>query len=300
MACEIQKIVPAEETTFQAKSGFYPLGITSMKTAIFLNFLISMKLDSCRVKLRGWYGGNEADAKVGGGLLVKAYPRITINDLNEVGIWFKNEWKVSSFIRVANSNTEMVSSIMDKIGNEIKKLWKVNLIMEERRGVKAEENAKISIPIKEFTRTSESTYSNVVYLELDPTMKVESNEDGEQVLIISYNEYRAIYEYFKGRDKDKIVSRYGQIAFDTMVGKKIEDQFLISAIEVIRGEIKQANDEYAATKKSLSEQEQAEINEIRAKYHNLLVEADARKAAKISELQANMKQMTAMATAATV
>jgi len=295
MAREIQKIVPAEETSFQSRSSFYPLGITSMKTAILLNYLISMKLDSCRGKIRSWYSRDEADGKVGGGLLVKADPRITINDLNEVGINFRNEWKVSSFLRVANSKTEMVSSIMDKIGNEIKKLWKVNLLMEERRGVKAEENAKLYIPIMEFTKTSESTYSKAVYLELDPTMKVETKENGDQVLIIDYNEYRAIYEYFKGRDKDKIVSRYGQIAFDTMVGKKIEDQFLLSAIEVIRGEIKQATDEYVATKKSLSEQEQAEINEIKAKYHNLLVEADARKAAKISELQTNMKQMTAMA-----
>ena len=298
MAREIQKIIPTEEANFQAKPSFYPLGITSMKTAIFLNYLISMKLDSCRGKLRSWYSRDEADGKVGGGLLVKADPRITINDLNEVGINFRNEWKVSSFIRVANSKSEMVSSIMDKIGNEIKKLWKVNLIMEERRGVKAEENAKLFIPIKDYTRTSESTYSKEVYLELDPTMKVESKENGDQILIIDYNEYRAIYEYFKGRDKDKIISRYGQVAFDTMVGKKIEDQFLLSAIDVIRGEIKQATDEYAAIKKSLSEQEQAEINEIKAKYHNLLVEADARKAAKLSELQTNMKQMTAMAVAA--
>jgi len=296
MACEIRKIVPAEEFEFQAKNNFFPLKITSIRSAILLNYLISIKLDSCPIKARYFNNGNDPDSKIGGGLLVKAYPRITINDLNEIGIWFKNEWKLWSLIRAAKSKSEITHSVFDKVSNELKKMWQANFsYMKRHQKINDEKDAIIRIPIKDYTKTNESTYMKDDYITLGPEENDEMNKNGDAYMIITYNEYRVLYEYLKGRDKDKTIKKYGKAAYSAMIGKKIEDQFLISAIEVIHSEIKQAINECEATKKSLSEQEQVAINEIRKKYQDLREAANAQKEAKLTELQSNMKQMTAMA-----
>ena len=50
-------------------------------------------------------------------------------------------------------------------------------------------------------------------------------------------DYRILYEVLKGRNTDKLKAKYDQVKWDEMIGKKVEDQFVISAIETIQNEI---------------------------------------------------------------
>ena len=65
-----------------------------------------------------------------------------------------------------------------------------------------------------------------------------TNRNGDDVSY-EYREtdYRILYEVLKGRNTDKLKAKYDQVKWDEMIGKKVEDQFVISAIETIQNEI---------------------------------------------------------------
>lgn len=223
---------PVNEYDLRFKS-FFDLGITSQKSAILLNFLLDKKLHSCDVK-RGYYYRAYSDSHnvKGGGLFIKGSAQITINDINEVGIYFNDKYAINKYIRVAAGQASLIKTIKDKIANELKKLWK-----------NFQQNEKIFIDVNEYTEIYDAEKIQYNVLNINQNFVTVLDND-KKVVSINFNEYRALYEFLKSRDIEKIKERNGIEVFNTMIGNRITNQFIISAIDVIKNEIKNVKEEY--------------------------------------------------------
>lgn len=271
------------------------LGITSPKSALLLNYLIC-EADNNRPSHQKWnrrYG--YTTVKTGGGLLVRAEAHVIVDDFSRVSIYFACDHKVKDYVRVASGKAEVKKSVMDKIANELKKLWKRNSIKD-----------KIQILYKNPTNKdgsygvlSTSTYSKTEFLDLKgvETVKCDPSYPDREFVEITLNEYRALYEFLKGRSPKKIKDRNGETAWESMIGKPVEDQFLISAMEAIKTEIKNAKEEYSRQyNEAMSERDAAKSladKIFREKTDNF----EKEKLAKIAELKAQMEEMVKMANA---
>lgn len=271
------------------------LGITSPKTALLLNYLFN-KAEEVRPSHEKWsrrYGNTTV--KVGGGLLVKAEARVLIDDLDRVKVGFSSEYKVNDYVRVAKGKAEVQKSIKDKIANELKKIWK-----------KCSVNDKISILYRNphniygvYGTLTTSTYSKPEYLDLKgvQVVKTDRSYPDREFVEISLNEYRTVYEFLKGRSPEKVKERNGVTAWNSMIGKPVEDQFLIGAIETIQAEIKKAKEEYSLHfNEAAKERDDAKSladKIFREKTDNF--EKD--KNAKIADLKNQMNEMIKMANA---
>ena len=212
---------------------------------------------------------------IGGGLIVKGKAQVTINDMNEVGVYFRDRWSIGKYVRVASGRTEIIKSIKDKIGNELKKRCK------------AHRDEQIIIDVKEYTQMYGTSNENLV---IDQNI-VTTNDSGRKIIVISLNEYRALYEFLKNREPSKIKERYGTKAFDTMVGHRIEDQFLLSAIDVIKNEIKNVEHECTELCKKAEEDFNESYNKIRRDRDSAKAAAETAKVSKIAELQNQLKEL---------
>lgn len=202
---------------------------------------------------------------VSGGLFGKCQARIVVIPNGEMWVIFKNRYRLSSYLRTSTGHNEIMSKVSDKLANELKKVWK------------------------------EDTYDDITKtVEITTTDKNNINTVEMQ---FTYAEYRTVYEYLKGRDTKKIKEKYGANTYDRMIGKKIEDQFLISAIETIQ-----------ATIKSVMDEGQAKIAEVEKKYRDLrnslyTEESDNKNRienetkAQIAELQNQLDEMLKMGNA---
>ena len=272
---EIRKLTAATEEQIKNESeAFFDLGLTSQKAAVLLNYLFTKKMLSCPSK-RGYYYSKDADSVIGGGLIVKGKAQVTINDMNEVGVYFRDRWSIGKYVRVASGRTEIIKSIKDKIGNELKKLWKTH------------RDEQIIIDVKEYTQMYGTSNENLV---IDQNI-VTTNDSGRKIIVISLNEYRALYEFLKNREPSKIKERYGTKAFDTMVGHRIEDQFLLSAIDVIKNEIKNVEHECTELCKKAEEDFNESYNKIRRDRDSAKAAAETAKVSKIAELQNQLKEL---------
>lgn len=279
MATEIIKLNPSnEENYIGSKYGqlWYDLGITSKKSALLLNAVIGQKINDCPYKIREryWSSSKNMDNISGGGFLIKGKAAITINQFNEVGIFFRDSWGVGKYIRTSNGKAEMAKAIKDKVANELKKAW--------NNGAKNEE---YMIDL--------AAYGNCkgdFQLEIEPEY-ITKGADGKEYVKISLHEYRALYEFLKGRNEEKVKERTGSKAFNIMVGKKIEDQFLLSAIDVIKNEIKNVEAEYLQAVKDSENEYNIEVSAARTKRDAAQNTAKETKKAKISELENQMKEM---------
>jgi len=273
---EIRKLSAVNEEQIKSKSeSFFDLGITSQKAAVLLNYMFQHKLEHCATKRGYYYRTKTVDSVNGGGLLVKGKAQITINDMNEVGIYFRDQWAIGKYIRVAAGKTEIIKSIKDKMGNELKKLWK--MFKDER----------IVIDIKDHTALYNETGK---YLNLSDDI-VTTTESGKKVIIISLNEYRALYEFLKSREPAKIKERYGTTAYNTMVGQRIEDQFLLSAIDVIKNEIRNVEHECFEICNRADESFDESYKQLREKREREKFNAEEAKRYKIEKLNQQMKDL---------
>ena len=272
---EIRKLtVATEEQIKNETEAFFDLGLTSQKAAVLLNYLFTKKLLSCPSK-RGYYYSKDGDTVNGGGLLVKGKAQVTINDMNEVGVYFRDRWSIGKYVRVASGRSEIIKSIKDKIGNELKKLWKNH------------RDEQIIIDVKEYTQMYGTCNEN---LDIDQNI-VTTNDSGRKVIVISLNEYRALYEFLKSREPSKIKERYGAKAFDSMVGHRIEDQFLLSAIDVIKNEIKNVEHECTEICKKAEEDFNESYNKLKKDRDDTKAAAEIAKRGKISDLQSQLKDL---------
>lgn len=194
------------------------LGVYSEKAAILLNEVINWKINTCieeyvEAKKNGYvypprYFNDDDDFPIkGGGLFVKCNAEVTISTISEVCLKFKEvgDEYIKKYIRAAFGVDEMTKAIKEKIANELKKFWEAH---------------------------SEEINNNGM-------LKIKStNESGEEN-VFEYREadYLVLYEFLKGRSIDKLKSKYDQTKLDEMIGKRVEDQFVITAVETIQNEI---------------------------------------------------------------
>ena len=183
------------------------LGIHSEKAATLLNEVINWRIKTCSTKANKEYY-NGVDSLKGGGLFVKCNADVVISSIGEVGLKFKEAYGeyIKKYIRAVSAPAEINKAIKDKITNELKKFW--------------------------------MAYSKYLK-EYDGVLKFKiTNRNGDDVSY-EYREtdYRILYEVLKGRNTDKLKAKYDQVKWDEMIGKKVEDQFVISAIETIQNEI---------------------------------------------------------------
>lgn len=183
------------------------LGVHSKKAATLLNEVINWRIRTLAAKAgKEYYDG--VDSLKGGGLFVKCNCEVVISSIGEVGLKFKETYGkyIKRYIRAVSAPAEINKAIKDKIANELKKFWMAySKYLKEHDGV------------FKFKRT---------------------NRNGDDVAY-EYREtdYRILYEVLKGRNVDKLKAKYDQVKWDEMIGKKVEDQFVISAIETIQNEI---------------------------------------------------------------
>lgn len=184
------------------------LGIHSKKAATLLNEVINWRIRTCAAKAGKEYYYDGVDSLKGGGLFVKCNCEVVISSIGEVGLKFKEAYReyIKRYIRAVSAPAEINKAIKDKIANELKKFWMAySKYLKEHDGV------------FKFKRT---------------------NRNGDDIEY-EYREtdYRILYEVLKGRNVDKLKAKYDQVKWDEMIGKKVEDQFVISAIETIQNEI---------------------------------------------------------------
>lgn len=183
-------------------------GIYSKKAAEILNavlngpYIFRNNLEKNN-RSKNYYGKIAGNV---GGLFAKCDAEITFNYGNEVGILCHKEYAIEKTIKVPRYDSELVEVILDKMGNELKKFWK------SVDGVTSDTDNRII----NFYNTDKNEFDKMT---------------------ITYSEYRVLYETLKGRCKDKIIKKYGKINFDNIIGKKIDDQFVISATEMLQNEI---------------------------------------------------------------
>ena len=274
---------------------FVDFGITSIKSAIFLNFLLWQKLRGCpskrKILRKGTMTLKSPDTVVGGGVLVKAEAKVTISDLNNVGIVFDRPGIVMNYIRIAGPMKEdLRRELGKKIADELKKEWYYQ---------NGKLNEKNPIVISEaFARTRSSSLvrgKNKLWSMDKETLDIEKyliiDKDGNRCIEISYDEYKTLYEFLKGRSVEKIIKDHGQKAYDSMIGKKVEDQAIINEIEKIRSEIKDTFIEFNDTQDKIEFEEYEAIEAVKEKYIKLQKNLEADKDKKIEELN---EQITGM------
>lgn len=215
------------------------LEINSPKSALLLNFLLN-RLDADRPTLRRWSPcyGNET-IPIGGGLFTRGEARVMIDDFSRVTIYFDCQYAIRKYIRAAEGKAAVRKAILDKIANELKKVWKNYSIADKIRIL-----YKSPVTNKEvYGVLNTSNWEKTDYLDLKGIQTV-MDESNREFVEVSLNEYRALYEFLKGRNPEKVKFRNGVTAWDSMIGKQIEDQFILSAMETIKNEIAKVKEIY--------------------------------------------------------
>lgn len=108
---------------------------------------------------------------------------------------------------------------------------------------------------------------------------------------ISKNEFRVLYETLKNRNENKIKLKYGKEAFISMIGNKIDDQFVIAAIDTIKNEISKIIQTQMEDLKTLNKNYELERDSIYTKFKKdkLKLEIDSNE--KISKLEKDLSQI---------
>lgn len=280
----LKKITVKNEQQINSYNGFYPLGISSPKAMLLLNYLIWSKMSSCGYKYGGRYYHDDIDYLKGGGLFVKGKPQFTFNDFFEIGIYFNDTWKMSAYLRSSSGKAENLIAIKNKLAGELKYFWKLD----------GKDKENCVIPIGKFGRTESVDNQDEVFKKF-PVEESVLNENHEKCIVISFEEYRCLYEFLRGRNKEKTIKKYGEEAYNKIIGKQIEDQFLISAIDVLKSEILKAINEYTEYENAQQKERDEAYNKIRTQYQENCTEAKKIRDTKIADLQKQMEDMKAMA-----
>ena len=237
------------------------LGIHSEKAATLLNEVINWRIRTCSPKVSERYCDG-VDSLKGGGLFVKCNAEVVISSIGEVGLKFKEAYGeyIKKYIRAVSARAEINKAIKDKIANELKKFW-----------------TAYSKYLKDHNGVIKFTF-------------IDRNRDGVEY---EYREtdYRILYEFLKGRDVDKLKAKYVQVKWDEMIGKKVEDQFVISAIETIQNEIAKIAETRDNDLKNAEAEYRAESNRLwtKNKENKKRIENEAME--KIKELQNQINEM---------
>lgn len=285
------------EEKMTTSNGYYNLHIHSYKSLLLLNYLLQYKYNTGNRKWRSY--GSGRDSIKGGGFLIKAEPIMTVNTAGDVGIYFDNRWRLSRAFKGCNdSSQEMMTAIMTKMANELKQMWLAKF--------DGSEDGTLYIAYKDYAQLTTSTYSQNFYLQLPSDVQLVkypyeaneavSEEDKEKDYIeITEYEYRSLYEFLKNRIKSNTIRKYGEEAYNTMIGKQIEDQFIISAIDVLKAEIQKTIKESEDQYHMVAEERNQKIEDLKSEYKMKLDEIEAAKESKILDLKNQILEMQKMA-----
>ena len=240
------------------------LGIHSEKAATLLNEVINWRIKTCSTKANKEYCDG-VDSLKGGGLFVKCNAEVVISSIGEVGLKFKEAYGeyIKKYIRTVSARAEINKAIKDKIANELKRFW--------------------------------TTYSKYLKDHNGVIKIMFTNRNGDDVAY-EYREtdYRILYEVLKGRDVDKLKAKYDQVKWDEMIGKKVEDQFVISAIETIQNEIAKIAETRDNDLKNAEAEYRAESNRLWTKNRENKERITNEAMEKIKELQNQINEMMTM------
>ncbi len=213
------------ERDWNATKKFVGLDLYGEKGARFLANVIGYIYDGTYL--------NRMGTTIGGGLFAQCSCSVVIDAKGQVGILFNRYDRVYKYVRIARGETEKLKSIKDKLANEVKKFW------------------------NELAMTHHLLEINVV-TNIDKAGDVSTQEEK-----INWNEYRYLYEILKSRDPKKIEKKYGTKAKDAMIGKKIEDQFVLASLETMDAEFDRICKEEEEEMKSLQKKHNEEYTEMR-------------------------------------
>ena len=276
------------EESMKTSNAFYDLGIRSYKSLLLLNYLLQWKVSTGVKKWRGYSSGR--DAVKGGGLLVKADPNMTITTSGEVGIYFDNSYRLGTYLRSAMNKQDRLLLIMNKMAAELKQMW-LSKFDESEDGT-------LYINYQDYAQLTSSTYAKIDYVQLPESMqlvKYDESDEKANYIEISQEEYRCLYEFLKNRDKNRTIAKYGKEAYDSMIGKQIEDQFIISAIDVLKAEIQKTLQESSDKYDQLYNERTEKIKSIESEYKQIFEALEAEKNQKVADLKNQILEMQKMA-----
>lgn len=227
------------------KYSYIKLGLYTTKAAKFINDAIEGLIESLPYKYYR-YGSKDADNVRGGGLFVRADGRVKINMMNEVCIEFLNNYAVSSYVRIACSKTEVDKSIKMKLAHLLKKYWNGDFYAMEGRKEMEENRKKLNIPVR---------------MGLYARIEGEDRTNHKQEFI-SETEFNCLYDFLRGKGTQFINKKYKKEICDSIIGHQIEDQFIISGVEVLKAEIVKKETEFKTAKSSITEEYNNSVREL--------------------------------------
>lgn len=232
------------------------LDLFSKKSAVLINEVINWKVNDSATRRRC--------AGAVGGLFVKCHAEVVISTIGEVGLKFEERGDdyIKKYIRTANGISERLIMIKDKLANELKKFWNTHEKSINAQGGKFKRVLTVNETTEEFEFTE--------------------------------TDYRILYEILKNRNTDKLIAKYSKVKFDEMHGNKIEDMFILTAIETIKSEISQIIDNKEAALKQNGDEYNENQKKLRNHYEEARDQIIQTANEKIKELQEqiiNMKNM---------
>ena len=216
--------------------------------------LINAALKFKYVNLRTPIFVHESGDVVGGGLLIKCRSEVYITSTDEVCLLFKRFEDLNKYVRNAVGMAEVTAAIKNRLANTLKEFWQ--------------------------------------YHDVDEKTVTDYDKEGRDIYITySKDDYRVLYEVLKGRNQQKLIGKYGDQAFNEMVGKQTENPLAISMIEALKRQICQEISEREEALNKLKEQYNNELNELYKKYDSDGGEITHMSDMKIKELEVQIRQL---------
>ena len=268
------------------------LGISSVRGAILLNRLIEFKLNTRPRSVRG-YGVK------GGGVLCKADCHIGITEVGEVKLIVRQVSDLVDNIRIAKSEADYIIAIKDKIANELKKMC-CNLTPTTADGpgrmISAGGKTVLGQQSEDWNGYENRHAVNLLTGETIGKIDYRVHEqDNYSPTDFTYEEFRCLYEHLKGRSAAKSKEKYGKKVYDQIIGSKIEDQFLLSAVEVLKGQITETESSRNAEVQAENDRRNKEYAEMQKKHEDNLQQIKEFYDAKVAELTKQINELVATA-----
>ena len=87
------------------------------------------------------------------------------------------------------------------------------------------------------------------------------NHDREQEFI-NETEFNCLYDFLRGKGALFISKKYKKEICDSIIGHQIEDQFIISGVEVLKAEIMKKETEFKTAKSNITEEYNNSVREL--------------------------------------
>jgi len=285
----ISIIEPGNERRFYEAPGVIDLDIHSEDAAVLLNATLSYKKNCCSSK-RNYYwihyslSNNDGIAPndlVGGGILVHGDPDIYMTQTGSVGIFFRDEFELK---KISSNHAVIVQSVKNKLAEALKKFWDSTIWNKN--------DEAIVLNVSEYAKGKIlNTKHNAYAIESSLLPKYKKSFNEYSTITFTKEQYRCVYEHLKGHDKNKIIGHVGQETYDLMIGKKVEDQFVISAVEVLKSEIEKVNENYENLYREIKNEYEEELRKVKERLEARNAKAEKEKEQKIKDLNNQIKEL---------